>query len=125
LELILIFDDSDFNQQYQSNHVIMKRNIQHLILFIFILLSAISNAQVREIVELKSNWKFAQGPQKKAVDINFDDSKWETVNIPHDWAIAGPFIENGEGNTGKLPWKGEAWYRLKLEIPKNFKAKKS
>lgn len=27
------------------------------------------------------------------VQNNFDDSSWESVNLPHDWAIKGPFIK--------------------------------
>ena len=26
------------------------------------------------------------------VQKDFDDSFWKTVNLPHDWAIEGPFI---------------------------------
>ena len=43
------------------------------------------------------------------VQNDFDDHMWESVNLPHDWAIKGPFIEgwdaevgggNGYGNRG-------------------------
>jgi len=52
---------------------------------------------------------------------NFDDSSWEKVNLPHDWAIKGPFQigNNAEvgGGMGRLPCNGVAWYRKKLDIP--------
>lgn len=55
------------------------------------------------------------------VQKNFDDSAWEQVNLPHDWAIKGPFYEgwNAEvgGGMGRLPSQGVAWYRKKLNIP--------
>lgn len=51
----------------------------------------------------------------------FDDSKWEIVNLPHDWAIKGPFYEGADpevgGGMGRLPSHGVAWYRKKLNIP--------
>ena len=47
----------------------------------------------------------------------FDDSSWELLNLPHDWAIAGPFITTGGGGTGRLPSAGVGWYRKKLDIP--------
>ena len=51
----------------------------------------------------------------------FDDSSWEKVNLPHDWAIKGPFQAgwNSEvgGGMGRLPSNGVAWYRKKLDIP--------
>ena len=80
-----------------------------------------SNSQAREVITLQSNWKFAKGHHENAFRSYFDDSHWQEVSIPHDWAIAGPFIQDGDGNTGKLPWKGEGWYRNTLNIPKEFK----
>lgn len=59
----------------------------------------------------------------------FNDAKWETVDIPHDWAIFGPFDKNNDlqnvavtqnfetqaslktGRTGGLPYVGIGWYR--------------
>ena len=32
-----------------------------------------------------------------------DDSHWKLLNLPHDWAIEGPFRTDLEGYTGKLP----------------------
>lgn len=52
---------------------------------------------------------------------NFDDTAWESVNLPHDWAIKGPFYEGANaiigGGMGRLPIQGVAWYRKKLQIP--------
>jgi len=54
------------------------------------------------------------------VQRNFDDSAWENVNLPHDWAIAGPFYtENNPiigGGMGRLPVQGVGWYRKKVMI---------
>jgi beta-galactosidase len=58
-----------------------------------------------------NNWKFTKGNPENAQSTNFDDSSWEKVNLPHDWAIKGPFNEQENGSTGKLPWRGEGWYR--------------
>ena len=51
---------------------------------------------------------------------NFDDSSWQNVNLPHDWAIEGPFNIGGTGvggGMGRLPSPGIGWYRRKLDIP--------
>ena len=52
---------------------------------------------------------------------NFDDSSWRQLNLPHDWAIEGPFNVNRAdgvgGGMGRLPSPGIAWYRRKLDIP--------
>ncbi|EDY84635.1 Glycosyl hydrolases family 2, immunoglobulin-like beta-sandwich domain [Verrucomicrobiia bacterium DG1235] len=39
------------------------------------------------------------------------------VQVPHDWAAAGPFDPDAHGGTGKLPWQGIGWYRAELDIP--------
>lgn len=52
------------------------------------------------------------------VQTGFDDSGWRAVTLPHDWAIAGPFLEQGpHGGMGRLQTWGPAWYRRKLDIP--------
>jgi beta-galactosidase len=81
-------------------------------------------AQSREIFTLQKDWKFIKGNPEKASETNFDASAWQDVTIPHDWAISEPFIIDGDGNTGKLPWKGQGWYRKKLEIPSAYKNKR-
>lgn len=55
------------------------------------------------------------------VQVNYNDKAWESINLPHDWAIKGPFYV-GEGvpvggGMGRLPVQGVAWYRKKLDIP--------
>ena len=61
------------------------------------------------------------------VQNNFDDSSWEAINLPHDWAIKGPFLEEPNavvgGGMGRLPINGVAWYRKKLDIPASNKGK--
>ena len=51
----------------------------------------------------------------------FDDSIWRRVDLPHDWAIAGPFhVGGGEGvggGMGRLPSPGIGWYRKQIDIP--------
>lgn len=60
-----------------------------------------------------SDFPFVQG--------NFNDKGWEKVDLPHDWAIKGPFLEGPDaevgGGMGRLPINGVAWYRKKLDIP--------
>ncbi|KAL2162563.1 hypothetical protein VTH06DRAFT_7477 [Thermothelomyces fergusii] len=49
------------------------------------------------------------------VQAGFDDGDWEAVDLPHDWAIKGPFNAPGvSGGMGRLPSNGVGWYRRKL-----------
>lgn len=51
------------------------------------------------------------------VQPGFDDGGWQAVDLPHDWAIAGPFLEKGPyGGMGRLPSWGVGWYRRRLDI---------
>ncbi len=48
---------------------------------------------------------------------NFDDSGWTHLDLPHDWAIAGPFHQEYAGETAKLPYWGVGWYRKHFDVP--------
>lgn len=69
-------------------------------------------------------WKFAKGNHQSAIEPSFNDSLWESIDLPHDWAISGPFGSlDSSGHTGKLPWRGEGWYRKSFELPANIEGK--
>ncbi|GGI22711.1 beta-galactosidase GalB [Pedobacter mendelii] len=114
---------------------------------LFLLLSAFlitnTSAQTRTEYLLEKNWKFSKGNHPESIKENFNDSSWETVTVPHDWAIKGPFdgandsqevaiVQNGEkqaskktGRTGGLPFIGKAWYRNTFTAPTFKKGKKA
>ncbi|MCD7710977.1 MAG: DUF4982 domain-containing protein [Porphyromonadaceae bacterium] len=97
-------------------------------------------AQTRQEIYLEKGWRFSKGDFPQAADPSFDDSRWETVEVPHDWAIFGPFDEeidkqvvaieqNGEkiatektGRTGSLPYIGVGWYRTTFTVPQGRRA---
>lgn len=56
------------------------------------------------------------GSRVTFVQPSFDDSAWAKVELPHDWAITGPFDQDLPGETGKLPWQGVGWYRKTFEL---------
>ncbi|KPK41206.1 MAG: hypothetical protein AMJ65_09910, partial [Phycisphaerae bacterium SG8_4] len=70
-----------------------------------------SPATGRKVINFNRDWKFAKGDLQAAETLEFDDSSWTEVRLPHDWAIAGPFNPAENGYAGKLPWKGVGWYR--------------
>ncbi|TPX16328.1 uncharacterized protein E0L32_003977 [Thyridium curvatum] len=51
---------------------------------------------------------------------SFDDSAWDAVDLPHDWAIKGPFYTGNNPTVGpgmgRLPSQGVGWYRRKFSI---------
>jgi beta-galactosidase/beta-glucuronidase len=60
---------------------------------------------------LNSGWRFSRGDIEGAEAPDFNDSAWDAVRVPHDWAIAGPFDPDQDGSAAKLPWRGVGWYR--------------
>ncbi len=101
---------------FLKNCPVLKKKIM-ILLTLAVGMMAGSFAQEREITLLHDGWKFFQGAQEDGASPELDDASWESVTVPHDWAIKGPFILEGNGNTGKLPWQGEGWYRRRLVIP--------
>jgi len=64
------------------------------------------------------------GSDVNYVQASFDDSSWEGVNLPHDWAIKGPFNAPGiSGGMGRLPSNGVGWYRRKVSVGTDDKGK--
>ena len=59
-------------------------------------------AQVRSEFLLEKNWKFTREDNSEFVKPAFDDSKWQSVTVPHDWAIYGPFSAQWDGTARSL-----------------------
>ncbi len=113
----------------------MKR-FSHLIL-VFLVLGTTLYAQRSETL-LREGWRFTRSAVVGAEQSSYDDSQWQHVTVPHDWAISGPFdkkwdrqvvaiVQNGEreasektGRSGALPWIGEGHYRCHFNIPSGF-----
>lgn len=106
------------------------------IILLFICLSTFSlySQGIRYQEKLEEGWRFSKFDYPASINKDFDDTNWETVTIPHDWAIYGPFdrkydlqevavTQNGEttatvktGRTGGLPYIGTGWYRNKFDV---------
>ncbi|CAK7218892.1 hypothetical protein SCUCBS95973_003637 [Sporothrix curviconia] len=60
----------------------------------------------------------------KYAQATFDDSAWDAVNVPHDWAIKGPFnAPSVGGGMGRLPSNGVGWYRRNVTLSAADKGK--
>lgn len=94
----------------------MKIFAKFLILFFGVSLLLSAEDTGRQVVDFNSNWKFSKGEANDAYKIEFNDSDWQIVKVPHDWAIYGPFDPEGNPETGKLPWRGEGWYRKTFNL---------
>lgn len=77
-----------------------------------------ANALIRDPAARHARPPGDPGGNVAFVRADFDDSAWQRVTLPHDWAIAGPFLADGPyGGMGRLPSWGIGWYRRTLDIP--------
>ena len=129
-----------FNMIRLNHWSITMKIIHHL--FLALCLANLSS-HARSVTALKDGWKFTREANDAAVKPAFNDFAWETVSVPHDWAIKGPFdrkhdmyvfrnVQNMEkkannktGRTGALPHIGEGWYRTKFRVPEFRSGKKA
>lgn len=72
---------------------------------------------------LNNGWKFNLGDISGAQATAYNDAKWRTVDIPHDYSIEQPFSKSMEGESGYLPG-GVGWYRKSLNLPSELKNKR-
>ena len=87
-----------------------------------------------DVISFDEGWLFkryglqAEGeniPEPQNLEsISILDSSWQKVDLPHDFAIYGPFRIDLAGETGKLPYQGIAWNRKHFMIPEEDAGKK-
>ena len=53
---------------------------------------AFMQAQVRTEQTFEKGWKFTREDNAEFANPGYNDSKWQNVTVPHDWAIYGPFL---------------------------------
>jgi beta-galactosidase len=115
----------------------MKRVVVSGILVFAILLSfvtsckqVVKNEKIRTAL-FDDNWKFLKDNPAGAEDPAYNDSKWRTIDLPHDWSIedlpanqksdsvVGPFSMASIGKMGTgYTIGGTAWYRKSFVIDK-------
>ena len=86
------------------------------------ILSGCSSTASRITDDFEFNWKFARGDLPEASERKFDDTRWRTVQIPHDWSIEGPYSQDNASCTGYLPG-GVGWYRKTFRLDPSQKDK--
>ena len=118
-----------------------------MVMTVWMAVTTLNAQSVREAIRLDEGWKFAFGnaadPAKdfgcgteyfnyltKANSIHnegpyspkFDDSKWEEVRVPHDWATTLPYAEKASHSHGyktvgyQYPETSVGWYRKTIKM---------
>lgn len=72
-------------------------NMKLLLSLTLILMGALLKAapstetKIRVTEDFNMGWKFLLGDSPERREINYDDSQWRTLNLPHDWSIEGDY----------------------------------
>ncbi|MEO0515428.1 MAG: glycoside hydrolase family 2 TIM barrel-domain containing protein [Planctomycetota bacterium] len=73
---------------------------------------------MRKTLHVLDHWKFSRGDAPEAAAAEFDDTAWDQVDVPHDWAFeAGPSADGDQGPEGGYYPGGIGWYRHAFETP--------
>ncbi len=94
------------------------------ILVFFLLLQQVHAQSPRTVINFNNGWKFFLGNDSTAKDPAYNDIKWRSLNLPHDWSIESNFIKEAPATNqgGSLPG-GIGWYRKSFSLPASAKDK--
>ncbi len=83
-----------------------------------LLLSLISmTAQARERQNFDKDWRFLLGDSAQMARVDYNDSWWRRLDVPHDWAREGDFfVGNPSGAGGGALPGGIGWYRKHFQV---------
>ncbi|NJB83471.1 glycoside hydrolase family 2 TIM barrel-domain containing protein [Wenyingzhuangia aestuarii] len=83
------------------------------------------NTNHSQDIDFNKGWKFTKGEVSEAINPAYNDADWETVNVPHDWSIKGPFSKDNPSFSrgGWLP-TGKCTYRKSFTVDANEKENK-
>ncbi len=75
-------------------------------------------AAQRQRLSMDPGWHFTLGDPAGAERPGFDDRRWRSLDLPHDWSIEGTPSQDapGGGRVGYFP-SGLGWYRKAFRLP--------
>ncbi len=68
-------------------------------------------------------WRFCLGNPEGAESVDFDDSSWRTLDLPHDYQFEQPWEENENKGRG-FKRMCEGWYRKTFTVPETLKGRR-
>ncbi len=130
------------------NHTKVSRTADKFICMVLFFLLLAGTSSASEIYDFNPGWMFLhsdhQIPPKEYKDhksiwagakaatadvvwpfsaINFDDSEFRPVSLPHDWSVEGGFFQDEDGEQG-FRKRGWGYYRKRFFVPSSWKGKR-
>ena len=80
-------------------------------------LLGITTIGARQRQNFDADWLFMLADSAQMAEVDYDDSHWRRLNVPHDWARESDFyVGNPSGASGGALPGGVGWYRKKFEV---------
>ena len=86
-------------------------------------LSAQDKKDIRMSELFNFGWKFSMGDLKDAEKVQYDDTQWKALDLPHDFQINQPWDKSAKGARGFKSME-TAWYRKTFKANPEWKGKK-
>lgn len=78
---------------------------------------------VTRTVDFNDDWLFALEPEGRVQNVDYDDSEWRQLDLPHDWSIELDFDSSVPTGVGALAG-GTGWYRKYFTLPEEYSGKR-
>jgi beta-galactosidase len=109
----------------------MKHTYKVLACIMLIFSQAVAQPQTNSLMNFDTSWKFHLGGALRAESVNFNDSNWRKVDLPHDWSIEdrpgthSPFNPDAISQVNEgFTVQGTGWYRKDFTVPASAKGKR-
>ncbi len=73
--------------------------------------------------KINDSWKFVLNDVPDGQSVTLNDTRWQSVSLPHDWSVKGQLSPTLASCTGYLPG-GIGWYRKTIDIPADKQGQK-
>ena len=82
-----------------------------------LVLCGLTTIQARQRQNFDADWLFILADSAMMSEVDYNDSFWRRLDVPHDWAIEGDFyVGNPSGAGGGALPGGIGWYRKHFQV---------
>lgn len=92
------------------------------VILIMTLAFVAATVSAREKININLGWKHCFGELPGAEAVGYNDTKWTSVDIPHDASIYGEFLKQGESRSSRNGYRPlrRGWYRKHISVPSEW-----
>lgn len=96
--------------------------IAFLIVIVGLNRCAVKDNNISRMKLFDLNWKFSLGNDSLATEIDFDNDKWRSIDLPHNWNNDDD-LKTFLNNDSETRLKAFGWYQKQFDIPHDWQGK--